>query len=154
MNDEKAADSDILDRIAPCGLDCGKCLAYEGGAIQQHSQALLDLLGPNFEGYASRFARMEPVFENYPQFNVLLTYLARGACQGCRKGGCLFKTCRVHSCVKEKGVEFCFQCPDFPCREINFPPPLEEVWFKNNQRMRELGLEAYYERIKDRKRYP
>lgn len=154
MTNIHTTDQAILDRIAPCGLDCSKCLAFAGGEIQKHSQALLELLGPSFEGYAARFARMDPVFENYPQFHVLLDYLARGTCQGCRKGGCLFKTCRAHICVREKGVDFCFQCSEFPCHETNFPPPLEERWFKNNNRLREIGLEKYCEFIKDKPRYP
>jgi len=144
----------IVEVIAPCGLDCGKCLAFQGGAIRRHSQALVELLGPNFDQYAQRFTGMNPVFEAYPDFKELLAFLARGSCRTCRQGECLFQACRVRGCAPEKGVDFCFQCPEFPCAETGFPAPLEARWRRNNELMRELGVEGYFERIKDQPRYP
>ena len=147
-------DAAILDALAPCGLDCSKCLAFAGGEIRRHSQALAALLGANFASYAKRMSPMAPALEHYHQFRMVLDYLADATCQGCRKSGCLFKDCHVHACVKEKGVDFCFQCSAFPCHETNFPPALEERWFKNNQRMREQGVEIFYLMVKDKPRYP
>ncbi len=144
----------IVDVIAPCGLDCGQCLAFEGGQIQGHAQALIDLLGPNFGEYAARFEAMNQVFGNYPAFKELLRFLAGGTCQGCRKGGCLFEACGVRTCVKEKGVDFCFECPEFPCQKLSSMTRLETIWRRNNEKMKELGIEKYYEMIKNRPRYP
>ena len=40
-------------------------------------------------------------------------------CAGCRniEGKCpiIQGTCSTYTCVKEKGVEFCYECGDFPC---------------------------------------
>ena len=56
----------IKKHIAPCGLHCGGCFAFNGGNIQRHSTELVKSLG-NFDVYAQRFVTMldEPVFENY-----------------------------------------------------------------------------------------
>lgn len=149
MNDE------LLQRVGPCGLHCGGCLAFSGGPIHRHAEALAQALGPNFAAYAARFAAMgNPVFENYPAFRELLDYLAQGECTGCRDQGCLFKECKVPACCKEQGVDFCFQCAEFPCHKHGFSERLAELWQKNNEIMRAKGLREYYEIIRKRPRYP
>ena len=62
--------------IAP--LNCSTCVAYEGGEIQSHSQALARLLGPHFGAYADRFAAMDAAFKDYEGFRTLLDFLAEG----------------------------------------------------------------------------
>ena len=79
---------DLLDRLGPCGLHCGGCLAFQGGKIQTHAQALKELLGPNFQAYAERLGDMDPAFGDYPEFARFLDFLANGQCSGCRGGGC------------------------------------------------------------------
>ncbi len=145
---------DIFAILAPCGLDCSTCLARAEGAISAHAKALSELLGPNFTTYAERFRHMEPVFERYAHFKEFLDFLSKGACPGCRAGGCLFKGCRVTRCVKEKNVDFCFQCREFPCSRTGFPPQLEAVWRRNNDIMRAQGVEAFFEACRGKHRYP
>ena len=37
-------------------------------------------------------------------------------CPGCREEGCKDKEwCKPFHCCKERGLEGCWQCPDFPC---------------------------------------
>lgn len=144
----------LLEMIAPCGLNCGKCLAYEHGEIRKHSQAIMELLGPNFDSYAERFTQMNPTFKNYQPFKELLIFLSEGSCGGCRKEGCLLKVCNVQNCVKEKGINFCFECNEFPCEKTGMPPELYEKWKNNNRMLKDLGVEKYYEKIKDLPRYP
>ena len=146
--------AEVVAMIAPCGLNCGKCVVYHGGEIQQHSAALVDLLGPNFDPYAARFAHMNPVFEHYEGFKTLLSFLAQGSCHTCRQGQCLFTACRVRTCIREKGVDFCFECNEFPCDKHGLNPRLEHVWRQSNGLMKELGVEGFYEKIKDDPRYP
>jgi hypothetical protein len=144
----------LIEIIAPCGLNCSKCLAYEKGDIRKHSQAIMELLGPNFDAYVERFANMEPAFQDYPVFKRLLTFLSQGRCGGCRQSGCLFTACGVHPCVKKKGINFCFECPEFPCTRHGLPSAQEGRWKSRNETMRALGLEGYYKKIKDLPRYP
>lgn len=142
----------ILDFLAPCGLSCRKCFAYIKGDIAFHSKKLQELLG-NFDVYAERFSAFKPEFKNYPSFNKMLSYFAAPDCTGCRQGACKYPNCGVADCYKEKGVDFCFQCDDFPCNKTNFDPHLEKRWLQMNKRMKDIGVEAYYEETKDMCRY-
>jgi hypothetical protein len=56
-------------------------------------------------------------------------------------------------CYKEKGVDFCFQCSEFPCDKTNFDPHLNNRWLQMNERMNAIGVEAYFEETKDVCRY-
>jgi len=143
---------DILNDLAPCGLSCRKCFANTEGDIPTLSAQLLERLG-SFEIYAQRFSAFLPAFKEYPAFQGLLAYLAQGHCVGCRSGTCLYPNCGVATCFRGKGADFCFQCDEFPCEKTNFDPHLERRWRQMNERMREVGLEAYYEETKDLPRY-
>jgi len=145
---------EILKVLGPCGLNCGKCIAFQGGAVEECSRRLKDLLGNNFFSYAERFAAMDPVFENYRNFEELLGYFCRGQCGGCREQGCLFRECKVKDCIKEQGVDFCFQCQQFPCEKHGFPEGLRKRWVENNLLMKDIGVGKFYERTRDKPRYP
>lgn len=143
---------DILNALAPCGLNCKKCVACSEGEIKELSSALKDKLG-NFDSYAERFSAFLPIFKNYPQFKQLLEFFTQGDCDGCRKGDCKYPDCGVAKCYQTRGVDFCFLCDEFPCDKTNFDPDLHRRWLEMNKRMREIGLEAYYEETKDLPRY-
>ncbi len=143
---------DLLNILAPCGLNCKKCLAYNDGEIKKCSSELKEHLG-NFESFAKRFESFNPVYENYPAFKEMLDVFSQGGCDGCRKGGCINKACNVTSCFKEKNVDFCFECNKFPCDNSGFDDNLKQRWVKSNQRMKEVGVSQYYEEIKDLPRY-
>jgi hypothetical protein len=143
---------EIIKILAPCGLNCGKCQAYAEGDIKRHAGELKRLLG-SFDGYAERFSKFLPVFENYQAFKEMLNQFSEANCKGCRKGDCKYPNCGVASCYKQKGVDFCFQCRDFPCKKTNFDPNLHQRWVRMNQRMKEVGVEAYYGETKDVPRY-
>lgn len=142
----------IVALLAPCGLNCSKCMGYQQGEIQHHAQELRQLLGA-FDVYAQRFSRFLPVFENYPAFQELLNFFCAADCQGCRKGACKYPHCGVITCFREKGIDFCFQCAEFPCEKTNFDEHLKKRWLKMNLRLRAIGVEAYYEETKDAPRY-
>jgi hypothetical protein len=142
----------ILEYLAPCGLSCVKCVGYAKGKIREHAERLRDLLG-GFDRYAERFSAFLPVFKNYSAFRELLEYFCRADCSGCRKGSCKYPNCGVKVCYRGKGVDFCFQCDEFPCEKTNFDPDLKSRWIHMNNRMREIGLELYFEETKDLPRY-
>lgn len=143
---------DILHEIAPCGLYCSKCFANSEGEIRSTSIILQSLLG-SFDIYAERFSSFLPVFKNYSHFKTLLTYLTEENCLGCRKGSCLYPDCGVRDCYKAKNIDYCFQCDEFPCQKTNFDTHLEQRWKQINIRMKEIGIEAYYQETKDLPRY-
>lgn len=144
---------EILNILAPCGLNCRKCFACSEGEIKMHSTKLRELLG-SFDRYAERFSELiYPVFKNYPSFKELLAYFTQGDCDGCRSGMCKYPNCGVIACYQKKGVDFCFQCEEFPCDKTNFDPDLKRRWIQMNNRMKEIGVEAYYQETKDLPRY-
>lgn len=142
----------IKKSLAPCGLNCLKCMAYAEGDIRRHSTELRGLLG-DFDSYAERFSRFAPAFSNYPAFKELLAHFTTGSCRGCRSGDCVYPNCGVSPCSRERGVDFCFLCAEFPCDKSNFDPNLKARWIAMNTRMKEIGVEAYWEETKDQPRY-
>lgn len=144
---------EILNILAPCGLNCRKCMANVDGEIRQYSLKLKELLGPNFDQYADRFKGFMPVFENYSRFKELLEFFTQAECTGCRNGACRYPACGVMKCFSGKGVDFCFQCSEFPCDKSNFDPGLKQRWIEMNTRMKEIGVEAFFEETKDQGRY-
>ena len=147
--------SKILEYLGPCGINCQKCFAFKDGDIHKNSDALKTNLG-NFDVYASRFVDLlnEQTFAKYPEFKEVLNLLSTTNCFGCRKQEChLFKSCYVRTCYKEKSVDFCFQCDEFPCSKTGFDQHLEQRWKNINLKMKAIGVEKYYEEIKDKPRY-
>jgi hypothetical protein len=96
---------DIVSILAPCGLNCSKCMAYSDGNIKKLSVNLKELLG-SFDRYAERFSAFLPVFKNYPHFKELLEFFTQADCAGCRKGMCKYPNCGVFQCYHHKGVDF------------------------------------------------
>lgn len=146
---------EISEKLGPCGLNCSKCFAFADGSIKKLSIELKDNLG-NFEIYAQRFSELlnKPVFKKYPDFNEMLAYFSTVECKGCRNDECkLFAACNVKQCSKDHAVDFCFQCKEFPCNQHGFDEHLEKRWISINNRMKEIGVEAYYLEIKDIPRY-
>ncbi len=143
---------EIVQNLGFCGLNCRKCFGYDKGDIKQTSGELQRLLG-DFDRYAERFSGFLPVFENYPAFKELLGHFTQADCAGCRQGQCKFPNCGVAPCARQKGVDLCFQCDEFPCDKTNFDADLQRRWIQMNERMREIGVEAYFEETKDLPRY-
>jgi hypothetical protein len=143
---------EILQFLAPCGLNCVKCMAFANGDIKKSANELKRLLG-SFDSYAERFSSFLPVFKNYPSFKELLNHFAQADCEGCREGDCKYPNCGVASCYKRKKVDFCFQCDEFPCEKTNFDQNLKKRWIKMNNLMKQKGVEAYFEETKDMPRY-
>ena len=89
---------DFKQMTAPCGLDCFNCPVYLANENEGLRKKISENLGIPLE---------------------------QAVCQGCRneKGtiGCLNMVgpCNVYRCIQKKGVEFCFECPDFPCDHLH-----------------------------------
>ncbi len=142
----------IIRRVAACGLDCGRCLSHPQSPISGLSRELLAELG-NFGARAGFFARLDPVFENYGAFEAVAKRFAGADCGGCRSGRCLLENCAVQKCVTERGVDFCFECGEFPCDRTGFSEMLHARWMANNEKMREMGLAGYMEWLAGQARY-
>ena len=143
---------EALKNLAPCGLSCAKCMAFSNGPIKGHAEELIKLLG-SFDRYAERFSKFMPIFNDYAGFKKLLDFFAGADCRGCREGECKYPNCIVPECSRERKVDFCFQCDEFPCERVAFDPDLKKRWLSMNRRMKDVGAERYFEETRDAPRY-
>lgn len=115
--------------ISVCGLNCAKC------DIHQASYGNEKLLRETIEWFKKE--RNETIKPE--QIN----------CDGCR--GSLKRhwspECKMMLCAKNRGLQYCFQCEDFPCTILNeFSSdgiPHHKQTVKNMKRMKEVGIEAW-----------
>ncbi len=111
---------------APCGLDCFNCIVYEKNVTDKIRSKVAQAL-------------------NIPEDEV--------PCKGCRE----VKGCRLHltscptlDCITAKGLEFCFECTDFPCPKL-MPVADKAGTYPHNMklfnlcRMKKVGVEKWAE---------
>lgn len=103
-----------LNLIAPCGIDCVNC----------------DLYRPN--GRREAWERAAAKLGKQPE---------EAACDGCRKNdGCsFFRNCATLACSRERKLDFCSDCLDFPCRKLQ---PLAEgaSFYPHNYKIYNLSV--------------
>lgn len=151
----------LLQHVAPCSLLCYTCPALKNGGIAKCANQLCRY----FEGYYDfNDANMPEEYRGWLQeFQTFYDRLARYTdrpCLGCRsdvKRGCI-EDCVVPECVREKGIDFCAECPEFPCEKgKRFFAGINNVigkdWENGSRRIAEVGIERYFEEKKDESHY-
>jgi len=69
-------------------------------------------------------------------------------CQGCRSEHktAYCQNCTMVECARQKGIEFCGECEEFPCEEIKtfqaLKPHRIDLW-QSHQRIKEVGYEQW-----------
>ncbi len=156
----------LLQYAAPCSLLCYTCMGFREGVFAEcgpklHAcsegicEFLADVSGLSGEERKKHFAF-------FREFRDSLSHLSGGSCHGCRsddslKSGCI-GGCVIPACVKEHGVDFCGQCPDFPCEKgrsffDGVDSRIRQTWETGSARIREIGPEAYVEEKKNVSHY-
>ena len=141
-----------VERLAPCGIDCERCVMYAEGRIRRLATGLAEAL-QGFDKMAARITDRFPQLAGYGDFQEILALLGSASCAGCRQGGSTLPFCAARTCHAEQGVDFCFQCRDYPCERNDYPANLVERWRSCNDRMREVGVERYYRESREKPRY-
>lgn len=141
----------VLEILAPCGLDCSRCYAYENGKIKELSKELLSHL-KGFDELALDLKKFFPAFKNYAIFKEILMHFSKSDCGGCRNSP--FHGCNVKTCCNDRKINFCFQCDEYPCDKNGFNERLYKKWRIANDEMKEIGIGAYYEKQKGEAYYP
>lgn len=128
----------LKDRTAICGIDCFNCQFFH----------------TNIDDF---FATMPP--EQKAGFDARGMTMEKLRCNGCRHGGCTIAMdgCETLDCAQQRGVDFCFECRDFPCRRLQ---PLAEgaERFPHNLKMYNLvtiknrGIEAWAAEVGENRR--
>lgn len=76
-------------------------------------------------------------------------------CQGCRSGKRLpyCERCRMSFCAAERGIDFCSQCPEYPCSDLrqfqSAMPHRIELWV-NLERIKSVGYRQWLKEIAER----
>ncbi|MGE5628174.1 MAG: DUF3795 domain-containing protein [Solirubrobacterales bacterium] len=136
----------VVEKLAPCGIDCSRCAYYEKGRIVLLSKELqFNLI--NFKRMADKAKAFMPIFGHYEEFSAILKHLSEGNCKGCRLSS--KPQCSINECSKAEKADFCFQCSKFPCTPITYNESVKNSWVKNNNEMKNKGVEEFYlEQIK------
>ena len=126
------------DLLSPCGLYCGVCRVYV--AHKDNDIKFKKELFTFYKAYGAK--SVEDM-----------------ACTGCLSDGIHFPFCRsctIKDCVKDKEIEGCHQCTEFPCEIIAKWPskPGKEIILHAIPAWRELGTERWVETVEKRYQCP
>ena len=115
--------------ISVCGLNCAKCDIY----LASHgNEKLRNEIIEWFKKERNKTIKPEQV-----------------RCEGCR--GTLdthwSSDCKMMLCAKNRKLQYCFECEDFPCTSVNqFSSdgvPHHKRTIENSKRMKEIGIDAW-----------
>jgi hypothetical protein len=148
----KEEHSKLLRLIAPCGLLCYTCDAMKDGAVSTAAKKLLYALD-SYDLFLEGAPGARPISGKYKEFKEVLQYLADVTCRGCREDHCMEANCVVPECVKSRGIDFCYECADFPCDKTGFPDGLKDKWIRKNNKIKQIGIEKFFEEEKDLPHY-
>ncbi len=114
--------------LSPCGLWCGVCSIYI--AHKNNNLKFKEKLFPVYKAFAKTADDI--------------------ACTGCLSEGTVFPVCQVcaiKKCCKDKNIDGCYQCEEFPCKYIdNFPIPVgKKVILRSVPFWRQHGTEKFVE---------
>lgn len=152
---------ELLHWVAPCSLMCYSCPALKDGAISCTAAKLLGYFEGYYDFLDARIPSDNQVYREKVQGHLerLELYTCR-PCPGCREnpGECCIAGCTVAECMKEKQLDFCADCPDFPCEKTSsffakLDPIILEDWKRGTERIRRIGPESYFEENKNRSHY-
>jgi len=143
----------VVERLAPCGLDCSRCVYYGKSDVKTKAAELKQALTDYEKVVPAPAKAVAPVLADYDTFKAILSHFAAGECVTCRQGAPCFEFCAARTCHKEKGVDFCFQCAEFPCDKNHYPGSLDRRWREFGARMKEVGAERFYDEYRQRPRY-
>jgi hypothetical protein len=116
--------------LAPCGLYCGVCRIYH--ATQENDRAFLERL---IKFYTRWFPDRS------------LTGPDDLLCDGCLSARLSIscRECPIRACTRQKALQGCHECPDFPCHLIDeFPIPTgQQVMLRAIPYWRDHGTEEW-----------
>jgi len=130
--------------VTYCGLCCELCA--ERARIPQQAKALQQAMTE--EGWPF-WGHTVPGFDGFWEF--LEGLHASGGCSGCRAGGG-YPQCQIRLCARERGLELCSECSDFPCDHVEALGARYPTLIADNRRLRAVGLERWLNEQEERVR--
>lgn len=150
----------LLDYVAPCSLLCYSCPGFTRGIVPELSGKLDNYLEGLYEHTLNNAPEeYKSRAEMLKQFKDTLSHMAKPRCNGCRHnpnpGSCI-PGCFLLECTREHGVDFCGECSEFPCDKVDtslFKTTVYNRWMSGSNRIREVGIEQFFEEEKDKSHY-
>ncbi len=129
--------------VTYCGLYCDLCA--QRTRVPRQAQALRETMTK--EGY-EYFGHEMTGFTEFWRF---LTDLASPdkACPGCRQNGG-YPACEIRRCARERAVEACAFCDEFPCQRIVDFSAIYPTVIADSRRMKAIGIEAWIQEQEER----
>jgi len=130
------------NEVAYCGNYCRTCYWYTD-ALRKPAAQLLDLIKSHFElaGWINYKG------SNAEQTIKGLEILSKTACAFNCKGGSGWGDCPVRKCCITKGIDFCFECSEFPCvlwdEKGKYSNVFNRAKIERLQKMKEIGVEEW-----------
>ncbi len=127
--------------ISFCGLNCAQCSLYLIPESIEAAQQVLSWF--QSEGWTPQDITPQKFMESNGR-----------ECEGCRgtENKCWSPTCNFRRCANSKGIDYCFQCSQFPCAEIsafeNDGSRHHAQTIENLKRMQDMGVETFKKQFK------
>ena len=133
--------------VGYCGIYCGTCGMYRGRIYAKIAQEFLEVI--RAAGYPDELTinmTSAPPDFDFNEFLKGVEYFSNegsGAyCQEpCKQGGGV--ACNNRLCAKEKGVEICYECKDFPCEHVSSTFEKDPEKRKDYERFKRLGFDGW-----------
>jgi len=133
-----------LRHIAYCGLYCGLC-AHRNRIPQQARQLQKSLHEERMDNW---YQYVPDLKETFPPFWQLLQKLVDLDCT-CRTGGGP-PECKIRKCAKQKSIEICTQCKEYPCKLIQALAEHYPTLIQDGKRLQKIGLEKWVKEQEER----
>jgi hypothetical protein len=119
--------------IGSCGTHCGTCEIYIASTTGDDKRKAS--LAPKLSRARGKKVSPDDVH-----------------CWGCwsNNRNCWGKRCQFRKCVNDKGIDFCYQCNDFPCADLNAFYETHPQARQNLIQISKVGFDAFISDIMSR----
>jgi hypothetical protein len=134
-----------ISEVTYCGIYCPNCgvrsrLPKQAGALLATMKAgEWDDFGHGIEGFT-------------PFWKFLHGLADESVNKSCRNGTCGAPNCTIRACAKNKKIEVCPLCTQYPCDLIKQFARSEPTLIFDGERMKEIGLEKWIDEQYERRR--
>jgi len=134
-----------LEQVTYCGLYCGLCARRN--RIPTRARALVDAM--HTEGW-DVWGGETPGFREFWAF---LTDMAVSESRySCRASQCGAPFCGIRKCAREKNIQVCVHCDEYPCERILDLAKRYVNLLADGARLKEIGLDAWIEEQEERRK--
>jgi hypothetical protein len=134
-----------LHHVTYCGLYCKLC-AQQSRIPKQAFELKQSLHEEGFDDFYQYVPEMKEVFPLFWQF---LQKLATFDCN-CRFGKGGPPDCKIRNCAKEKGIDVCPQCKEYPCALIKSLAEHYPTLIQDGKHLQKVGIEKWVKEQEER----